>query len=44
MTVLFIFAHPDDIEYFCGGTIMKLIKKKNVHIKLCCATGQYSSI
>lgn len=28
MTVLFIFAHPDDIEYFCGGTIMKLIKKK----------------
>jgi len=39
MKVLFVFAHIDDAEIYCGGTILKL-KDKNIDFNVCvCCTN-----
>jgi LmbE family N-acetylglucosaminyl deacetylase len=38
MNVLAIGAHPDDIEYGCGGTLLKMKKKKDTNIHFFVAT------
>ena len=43
MNILAIGAHPDDIEYGCGGTLLKLSKKGNTNIYFFVAThGDFS--
>ncbi|MEA3490188.1 MAG: PIG-L deacetylase family protein [Candidatus Omnitrophota bacterium] len=44
MNILAIGAHPDDIEYGCGGTLLKLKKEKGANIYFFVAThGDFSS-
>ncbi|MFC1548571.1 PIG-L deacetylase family protein [Candidatus Omnitrophota bacterium] len=38
MNILAIGAHPDDIEYGCGGTLIKMVKEKNANIYFFVAT------
>ena len=38
MNILAIGAHPDDIEYGCGGTLLKLKKEQNAEIFFFVAT------
>jgi LmbE family N-acetylglucosaminyl deacetylase len=38
MNVLAIGAHPDDIEYGCGGTLLKLVKQQKAKIYFFVAT------
>ncbi len=43
MNILAIGAHPDDIEYGCGGTLIKLTKKQKAKIYFFIAThGDFS--
>jgi len=43
MNILAIGAHPDDIEYGCGGTLLKLRKQKDNNIYFFVAThGDFS--
>ena len=43
MRILGIGAHPDDIEYGCGGTLLKFKKEKDAEIYFFVAThGDYS--
>ena len=43
MKILGIGAHPDDIEYGCGGTLLKFKREKNAEIFFFVATrGDYS--
>jgi len=43
MNILAIGAHPDDIEYGCGGTLLGFSKKKDTNIYFFVAThGDYS--
>jgi len=39
MKAIFVGAHPDDIEIYCGGTIMKLQEKKVDIIYIICTDG-----
>ena len=43
MNILAIGAHPDDIEYGCGGTLLKLKKRRKADIRFFIAThGDFS--
>ncbi|MHA2131489.1 MAG: PIG-L deacetylase family protein [Promethearchaeota archaeon] len=39
LNILAIFAHPDDISLFCGGTIAKWVKEGHDVFALCCTSG-----
>ena len=44
MNILAIFAHPDDLIYYSGGTIAKWAEQSHNLINLCCTRGEVGSL
>ena len=44
LNILAIFAHPDDITYYCAGTIAKWAEKGHNVIALCCTRGEIGTL
>lgn len=44
LNVLAIFAHPDDLSFFCSGTLAKWVEEGNNVYALCCTSGDVGTL
>ena len=44
LNILAIFAHPDDLSLFCGGSLAKWVKEGNNVYALCCTSGNVGTL
>lgn len=44
LNILAIFAHPDDLTYYCAGTIAKWVKQGHNITTLCCTKGEVGTL
>lgn len=44
LNVLAIFAHPDDLSFFCSGTLAKWVEEGNKVYALCCTSGDVGTL
>ncbi len=44
LNVVAIFAHPDDLSFFCAGTLAKWAEEGNTIYALCCTSGEVGTL